>query len=352
MLSLPMVPRVALAVLALCAAPVAQNLLPLPPSHAASEGTASTNVPFGRSTPVRVQYAYDGSLFAGPVTITSIAFRLDGGATAAPKVVDCELRCSTMPAALVAMSVDFASNRGADEAVVLPRQLLTLPAHAAAATPSPFLPPVPFAAPFAYDPQQGPLLLEIVVYGQPPGAYSLDVTYVCSSPDLPFGPGACVGSTGLPLRVQSASDQVLWGRPWTAQVQDALPGTFVALLLGSSEVAWSGVPLPIDLAFLGSPGCFLSTDAWLLVVALADVAGNADFPFAVPNSPTWLGEWIRFQGVALDPAASAGGLVSSQAQKVQVCGWEPVARLWAGGVGTALGVRELGVGAVVRLGTQ
>jgi len=65
-----------------------------------------------------------------------------------------------------------------------------------------------------------------------------------------------------------------------------------------------------------------------------------------------LGEWLRFQSATLDAAANSLGLVTSQAQKVQVCGWEPVGRVWSNGISAALGTREIGVSAVVQLTVQ
>lgn len=331
----------------------AQNQVPLPASHTAQEGTSSSNVPWGRSTPTRVQYVYDGSLFVGPVTITAIAFRLDGGAVAAAKIVDCELRLSTLPVPLVALGTDFASNRGADETIVLPRQLLALRAQTTVQTPNTFLPPIPLATPFSYDPANGGLVLEMVVHGQPPGAYSFDVTYVCNSPDVPIGPPSCVGSNSLPLRVESASPQVMWGRPWVARVLDASPGALVLLTLGTMDTGtWAGLVLPQDLLAIGGPGCFLSIDVAAVWYSIAAGDGSAAFPFVLPNTPTALGAWIRFQGAGFDATANALGLVTSRAQKVQVCGWEPVARLWSNGVTVATGTREIGLAAVIQLGTQ
>ena len=80
--------------------------------------------------------------------------------------------------------------------------------------------------------------------------------------------------------------------------------------------------------------------------------GTATFPFVVPNAPGLLGVWIRYQGGALDLAANQLGLVTSQARKVQVCGWEPVGRLWSNGVTATFGTREIGLSAVVRLTVQ
>lgn len=348
-----MVHRHVLSLFAIVGGLSAQTLLPVPASHAGQEGTASTNVPFGRSTPTRVQYAYDAMLFSGPVTITAVSFRIDGATAAAAKMVDCELRLSTLPVPLVGFGVDFAGNRGLDETVVLPRQMLTLPAVTTLSTPQPFSPAIPLAVPFAYDPANGGLVLEIIVHGQPPGAYPLDVTYVCDSADVAVGPAACLGSNNLPLLVESATSQVMWGRPWVARVSQALPGAFVLLVLGSTDTGtWAGLTLPQNLQIVGAPGCFLSIDIAGSWFAVAAGDGAATFPFVLPNTPAAIGAWIRFQGASFDLPANALGLVTSQAQKVQVCGWEPVARLWSNGVNAAFGTREIGMSAVVRLTAQ
>ena len=348
-----MVYRPVLAFLVLTASLAAQSTLWLPASHANLEGSGSTNVPFGRSTPTRVQYVYDAMLFAGPVTITGVRFRLEGGQTAAPKAMDCEFRMSTLPTSLVGISVDFAANRGADETVVLPLQTLTLPGQTTAATPNPLLAAIPFTTPFAYDPQHGGLVFEIVVQMQPPGAYTLDVTYVCDSPEVPVGPVSCLGSNGLVLRAENGTTQVIWGRPWVALVRDAVPGNLVILALGTIENGpWGGLLLPQDLAAVGAPGCYVSIDAAALTWSIAQPDGSAQFPFVVPNTPLALGEWIRFQAASFDLPANALGLVTSQAQKVQVCGWEPVGRVWAGNLASAFGTREIGLAAVVQLVVQ
>jgi hypothetical protein len=337
-----------------CAAALsAQTTLVVPASHVTREGTASTNVPFGRSAGVRVQCLYDAALFAGPVTIRALAWRLDGGATAAGKQVDCEVRMSTLPGTVLALSATFAANRGADEVVVLPQQIVALPAHTGPAVPSPFLPPLPLATPFAYDPAQGSLVVEIVVASQVPGAFPLDATWVCDSPETAFGPPACAVAGGLPLRVESSTTQVIWGRPWVARVLDAGPGTLVTLALGTIESGpWNGFVLPQDLIGLGAPGCYVSIDVAASLFAIAAPDGSAPFAFVIPNTPAAVGIWLRFQGAAWNPAANALGVVTSQARKVQVCGFEPVGRVWAPNTGDVAGTREIGLAPVLQLTVQ
>jgi hypothetical protein len=331
----------------------AQNVLVLPESHRTMEGSGTTNVPFGRSTAVRVQMAYDSQLFNTAGNVTQIAFRLDGGATAVNKQIDVEIRMSTMPLSLVNLSGDFATNRGPDETVVLPRQMLTLPAQNTAASPNPFLAPIVLPTPFPYDPLRGGLLVEVTVFGQPPGAYPLDTTYVCNSPETAVGPGGCPQPGGLLLAVTSATTQVIWGRPWVVQVQGAQAGALTTLILGTMDSGpWNGFNLPFDLAPLGAPGCPLSIDAAGAFFQTAMPDGSAAFTFLIPNSPVALGAWLRFQAGAVNLQANALGFVTSQAKKVQVCGWEPVGRLWSVDLAATAGTREIGVAPVLQLTLQ
>ena len=341
------------AMVLLASGSVAQGALAVPASHTTMEGATSTNVPFGRSTPTRVQYVYDSMLFAGPVTISELQFRLDGGAVASNMVVDCEISMSTLPSPLIGLSPSFALNRGLDEQTVFARQLLTLPSQTTGIVPNGFLQPITLSTPFSFDPSVGSLVIEIIVYGQPPGAYALDATYVCNSPLLPVGPTSCPQSNGIALGVESATTQVLWGRPWVARAYDAMPNSIVILALGTQETgSWAGMTLPQDLGILGAPGCYLSIDAAATYYGVALPDGSITFSFAIPNNPAVLGEWLRFQSATLDAAANSLGLVTSQAQKVQVCGWEPVGRVWSNGISAALGTREIGVSAVVQLTVQ
>ncbi|MCA8950283.1 MAG: hypothetical protein KDE27_12330 [Planctomycetes bacterium] len=339
--------------LALPVLAAAQSQLVLPASHAAREGTGTTNLPFGRGTPTRVQSLYDRLLFQAPVTITALAFRVDGGATATSKLVDCEIHMSTRPGSLLTFSVDFAQNRGADETIVLPRQVLTLPADTAAAMPNAFLPAIPLATPFAYDPQNGALVVEVIVHGQPPGTYPLDVTYVCNSPEIAIGPAGCPQPSTLPLRVQSSTTSVIWGRPWIASILDAEPGAFVAFTLGTQESGpWNGFVLPQELSAIGAPGCWMSIDIGTSLFAIAAADGSAQFPFLIPNNPAFVGAWLLYQAAAVNLPANTLGIVTSQAQKVQVCGWEPVGRVWSSGTTATIGTRELGVAPVIELTVQ
>jgi hypothetical protein len=329
----------------------AQSSAVLPPSHAALEGTGFTNVPFGRSTSMRAQLAYDASLFPGALTFDALGVRLEGGQTAAGKRIELEIRASTLPWRITAVQSAFDVNRGSDETVVLSRTLVDLPPSSAGQTPNPFHAEFAFERPFRHDPARGGLLLDLLVFGQPPGAFTLDSTYTCQSARVDFGaPGCSPHGGGRALAAEVSTQQVMWGRPLTLRVFDGPPLVLTLLSLGTIEAgSWFGLPIPLDLSPFGAPGCTLSIDMAQVLAQRADVAGAAEYTLVVPSEPGLTGQWLRYQGFAVDPSLNALGAISSRAGKVQVCGWEPVARVYGSPVTVADGFREIGVAPVVRL---
>jgi len=331
----------------------AQTPVVLPPSHTAREGTSFTNVPFGRSTPMRCQMAYDGVLFPRAGSIERLAWRLDGGQINPGKQVEFALHLSTGPSSVLLLQAAFATNVGADDREVLARRLVSLPPLAAAQTPSPFHAQVPFDAPFPYDPRLGSLVVDVTVFSQPPGEFPLDLTYVCDSPVVRYGPPGCGPQGGPPLAVDAATTQVMWGQPLDLRVSAARPNSVAGVLLGSIEQgAWAGITLPFDLSVIGAGGCHLSIDVQLGAYRLADAAGAALFSFVVPARPDLVGAVFRFQGMDYDPSLNPLGIVTSQPAKVSVCGWERVGRVWASGATAPSGVREIGLVPPVEAGLR
>lgn len=333
----------------LCVAPSAAQTLVVPGSHAGREGSGATNLPFGRPTPVRVQAAYDGGLFPAARRITALAWRPDGAAKPAAKRVEVEIRLSTMPSPLTWIRDEFRRNRGADETVALGRRWVVLPSSKSTARPRPFEVALALDRAFAYDPRKGPLLVEVVVHRQPAGAYPLDATWICDSPRAAYGPPGC-GPAGKVLLADCPTRQVLWGKGVTLRLRNAPAKRGTMLFLGSIEKGtWKGIPIPIELSAYGAPGCWLAVDVLMAESRVADAGGQALYGFNVPSIPTLKGQWLRYQGAALAPAANALGVISSQARKVQVCGYEAVARVFATDTTATKGARELGVAPVLRI---
>ena len=130
------------------------------------------------------------------------------------------------------------------------------------------------------------------------GEIQLDV------PTTGYG-SACAGSLGLPALTTSGLPRM--GETFTLGVANTAAPAGV-LFLGESDALWNGVPLPIDLGFLGAPACAVHA-AWSIVV----YSGPAGLvPLPVPLVPELGGARLYFQwalagepGYALTTTAAA-----------------------------------------------
>jgi hypothetical protein len=130
---------------------------------------------------------------------------------------------------------------------------------------------------------------------------------VLPADSAPYGSG-CPGSAGVPLLT-------MHGHPWIGvrvqldltQLPATAPGS---ILLGSSDSMWLGVPLPADLGSIGMPGCWLRTGGET-IVSLQASGGAATFRFDVPVLVELVGNRFFVQGLAVDAAANALGVVVS-----------------------------------------
>jgi PKD repeat protein len=123
-----------------------------------------------------------------------------------------------------------------------------------------------------------------------------------------FGHG-CAGTLGVPGNVVRSAPAL--GNTMRVDLT-GLPHDVVLYWWGTSNTTSPFGPLPLDLAALGAPGCAVraSMDASLL---LFGAGGTATFQFAVPSSPAVYGARFYTQGLALDLAANALGLTTTDA---------------------------------------
>ncbi len=113
-----------------------------------------------------------------------------------------------------------------------------------------------------------------------------------------FGTG-CPTSAG-PLALRAASHPYI-GSDFVLEIADAPVVSFVAIMaLGASNTIWSGVPLPLNLAVIGAPGCqaLVSPD---VLLTLPIVNTTATLTWSLPNLPAVIGQTLYAQGVVLDP---------------------------------------------------
>jgi hypothetical protein len=122
-----------------------------------------------------------------------------------------------------------------------------------------------------------------------------------------YGVG-CAGSNGTPRLGFSGSAQA--GNTLSVDLQNGVPSGLAVLIASTTNAA----PFPLDLGFLGMPGCRLYTDLTFLDVVLLDGAGAGSFPFPVP--PGVFGFLFYTQFACLDPATNAFGFTTSNYGRV------------------------------------
>ncbi|MCB9879247.1 MAG: hypothetical protein H6835_16750 [Planctomycetes bacterium] len=102
---------------------------------------------------------------------------------------------------------------------------------------------------------------------------------------------------------------------------DALPaGTLVpGLAIGLSDTTFGGLPLPLSLASLGAPGCWLHNDTAVQVAAAMQSFGTTAQTFIpLPSDPQVIGFVFFLQGWGFAPGFNAFGIATSNGLRVQV----------------------------------
>jgi hypothetical protein len=96
-----------------------------------------------------------------------------------------------------------------------------------------------------------------------------------------------------------------------------LPANGVCFLsIGYSDAVWGGGTLPMDLGFVGMPGCSLLVSPDMATMALADASGNARVPLALPGFPGLVGLPLFGQWLVQDPPRNALGFSMSAGLRV------------------------------------
>lgn len=162
-------------------------------------------------------------------------------------------------------------------------------------------------AAMAFDPVRG----KCVLFGgmNPSGASLGDTWEFDLGPVASFGTfgSGCSGSRGVPSLAALSGSVPRVGTTFQARVSN-LPWTGAAFLaLGLSNTTYTTTPLPLDLGFLGAPGCSLLTSIEE-VQPLVNVLGTATWSFPVPPLA---GLPFYTQVLPLDPSANLLGFSAS-----------------------------------------
>lgn len=120
--------------------------------------------------------------------------------------------------------------------------------------------------------------------------------------------GSSCGSPGLLMSPDPTARPILG--MLARAVLSNIPGTIYGFGAGLSNQVSFGIPLPLDLAPFGMPGCTLLQSSEAMSFASGQT-GQATFSLAIPANPTLLGLPIFIQGVANAPGANVGNTIAS-----------------------------------------
>ena len=137
-----------------------------------------------------------------------------------------------------------------------------------------------------------------------------------------FGAG-CPGSGGFTPRITTAGGPPAVGQPnFRVYGSKMLGGTVAVLIFGLSSTSWAGIPLPLNLGFLGLPSCSLLVSGDILLPAIASGsgpgAGAASRLVPAPPDPSLSGLAVFYQWLAVDPGPFALPAVMSEALQVVI----------------------------------
>ncbi|MBK8975457.1 MAG: hypothetical protein IPM29_05995 [Planctomycetes bacterium] len=170
---------------------------------------------------------------------------------------------------------------------------------------------------------QTPLPLGCCSAGHPAGNTwaGFDVV-LCTSlgSAAPFGPPGCPGTNGAPpvheVTHGNGSCGPLQGAPVVYSLRNARPSALGVMHFGLDATSWNGIPLPLDLSFIGMPGCYLSHEILVSVGVFADPAGSASLSFTFGVAPVVAGVPIYTTIAVVDFGANAISVVHSNAMRV------------------------------------
>lgn len=305
----------------------------LPASMTTAFGGSDNSIPF-TWRPIKYQQVFLGAELASAFTMAGVSLRQDErGPVAHGITVDLEIQVGFTTRTPQTMSTTFATNfdSGAP-VVVLPRALVVFPDQPAGPTsPADFFMTIPWPVTFAWSPVAGRnFLIQVTVFGNSFGSqiwgYPLDATggntarlygEPANATTGTIEPGAyglvmsfrALTQTAVPSLYSTSTPQI--GDSFRVRLAQARASTTAFLLLGVSNSSWSSFPLPMDLGWLGAPGCSLLTSIELIQPIGVSASGIGSSTYDLPNDIYLLGAHFYNQWLVTDPTVNSLGYVLS-----------------------------------------
>ncbi|MCR9248534.1 MAG: hypothetical protein NXI31_26200 [bacterium] len=126
-----------------------------------------------------------------------------------------------------------------------------------------------------------------------------------------YGVG-CAGTNGEPVHSFGGSSQL--GQTLDLEVSAGVPNQLAFLVMG----IYAGTPFPLDLGFLGMPGCFQHIDTLTVLAVPLDPAGAGAAQLPIPNDPSYVNVRLYSQYACLDPGANAAGVTTTRYGRIYI----------------------------------
>jgi hypothetical protein len=322
----------------------AQNDGWAPPRHAKRPGNNGFSTP-GNNTKARSQNLYvNADLPPGVTTrlLNKIAYR----GSQYPSLIDAAYNARSLPAVSVGignttsatMTTTFASNLPGDLTVVMPTAMVSFPAappvgHNAESRAETMI--FPFTTPKLIT---GPNLFIEFLFTDATNVVatywsdSLDNrTTILNGHNAHRGQGGCgVLGPGVAtrLRAPAAASANGLGTTTTYTLSNATASAPYLLSVGIQLDRPYGMPAPVDLAFIGAPGCMLWNSGDITVGGTTTAAGGASLPVPIPNDMGLRGLEVGLQVFVISPGFNPAGVTSSNGIGAFLGGRYPLASSW------------------------
>jgi hypothetical protein len=258
---------------------------------------------------------------------------------------------------------DFAPEALPNQFAALPKAPLTtvfqgpvqLPNSTTQQVPRPWSVALPLQAPFTYDASLGNLVIEIETSYLSGGQQSWAADTVSRTPGGASFQILASGCDGLSAQFLGSTNTLVPG----GSLSFALSHTPALNMSGGSILGNQSAGFPLDLGFIGSPGCNLQF--WPLVEKPASVSGvqftsSGVATWSIPQNPILSGLSFDHQVYLFEPQPLGGQIKLSTAHRVRIGSPLPVPAPMAqlrGNAGDAIGITATNPGGwILRLTTQ
>jgi hypothetical protein len=309
-----------LSCVALATAAAAQTTTVFPWDHGTREGyTYASNWPVSAGIS-RAQLIY--SKWRTPIPngaqISRVGIRPDVLGTGQGYQLQLEIWMAHSENIHSSASGTFANNYATPAVRVFDQRIFSLPTMPAVPTgPNPNYVWFPLDRSFTYD-RSKHLIVEYRISANSNGnaAFSYLIDYADYVSDtVTFGTACPTSGQRMPAMSTQPAHA---GGSLSVTLSNAPASSAGAMLFGLSRTTWSGVPLPLPLAFLGAGTCSLQVSIDVTVPIMTNTGGAFSAYVPVPDVLALYGTWFHVQSAVGDLFANPAGFVTSASAGSQI----------------------------------